>query len=110
MRLGAAIILMLALTASASASGVATVFSLGGGTCRDWITSDNNQEYQVWMLGYISGEAASGLYSRNVLAGTSPTTSLMWLHKYCQEHMQESLGSAGKALIRELTSHPQKSN
>ena len=54
-----------------------------------------------WFLGYLSGRQAK---TRPDFLGITDNESIyLWLDKYCREHPQEDLASAGAALEHEMT-------
>jgi hypothetical protein len=70
---------VLAITCVGAVSGgrsgeITSLYGLGNMACGDWIRASGSSanELRDWVLGYVSGLAASGVYPRDVLKQTSP--------------------------------------
>lgn len=84
----------------------------GGRSCHKWAEerslAEGSKEMnkipvlisKSWFLGYLAGRQAK---ARQDFLGTTDNESIfLWLDKYCREHPQEDLATAGAALEQEL--------
>lgn len=85
----------------------------GSRSCRKWAEERNLAEgskemnkipvliSQNWFLGYLAGRQSKS--TRRFLDGADNESKFLWLDKYCREHPQGDLKSAGIALEKALT-------
>ena len=102
-----------------AAIGLLFCVSLGAGeargvrTCHKWAEERNLAEgskemnkvpvliTKSWFLGYLAGRQAKS--GKEFLNAADNESIFLWLDKYCREHPQEDLASAGAALEHELS-------
>lgn len=77
-------------------------------TCGTWVkerqtpSSTKALQLQAWLLGYLSGLAASGAYPRDVLRRSNPDGATGWIDNYCREHPLEGLPYAALLLMIDI--------
>lgn len=102
-------VIMMLLANNALAEGVTAIYGLGGNACGDWSSTEPTAtEYRDWLLGYLSGLAASR--PRDILKQTSPNAAIAWVKNYCKAHPLDGLAVAATALMKELVARASKSN
>ncbi|MDD5176247.1 MAG: hypothetical protein PHQ05_07500 [Sterolibacterium sp.] len=93
-------------------AALAAAEARGSRSCHKWAEERNLAEgfkemnkvpvliSKSWFLGYLAGRQAKA--RQDFLGATDNESIYLWLDKYCREHPQENLASAGEALEHEL--------
>jgi hypothetical protein len=75
-------------------------------SCRDYGTANGARfaTYQWWLLGFVSGAGYERTAMKLPMTKTDAADALEWASNYCKGHPQDTLASAGVALVARLGS------
>ena len=102
-----ALAIILAAAAVPSKSAVQSYDFPDADSCATWTLERakpdfHNQEYEGWILGFITGLNAFGPNNGNIAPGTNAAGLIGWVDNYCRANPLDAVTTAGFKLADEL--------